>query len=122
METSQQKHAARRALIVILYIIAGLVLVIGLILSIYFFNAPNTIQTFTFLLGQSPVLKGIISQINRLLVTFGLLLLAFTLALSGVLVALGRTLTQNLRLAERVEELEQQIGLQPLGKNNPTLP
>ncbi len=122
METSQQKHAARRALIVILYIIAGLVLVIGLILSIYFFNAPNTIQTFTFLLGQSPVLKGIISQVNRLLVTFGLLLLAFTLALSGVLVALGRTLTQNLRLAERVEELEQQIGLQPLGKNNPTLP
>ena len=122
METSQQKHTARRVLIVILYIIAGLVLVIGLILSIYFFNAPNTIQTFTFLLGQSPVLAGIISQINRLLVTFGLLLLAFTLALSGVLVALGRTLTQNLRLAERVEELEQQIGLQPVGKNNPTLP
>jgi len=39
-----------------------------------------------------------------------------------VLVALGRALTQNLRLAERVEELEQQIGLQPVGKNNPTLP
>ena len=41
METSQQKHAARRVLIVILYIIAGLVLVIGLILIDLFFQCPQ---------------------------------------------------------------------------------
>ncbi len=93
---------------VILYILAGLVFILGLGVAIDLFNAPNAIRGATIAF-QTPVFKPLIDQITQAFLLAGGVLLVISLVFSGALVALGRLIAQNRRLAARVRELEARL-------------
>ncbi len=102
----QQRQKASTPIVSILfYILAALVFLIGLLVAMNLFNAPSAIRGATIIL-QNPVFQPILNQINQAFVLAGTVLLAISVVFSGALVGLGRLVTQNRRLALRVQELE----------------
>ncbi len=101
-------HTGKRILRAIFYILAAIVLVGGVLLAYSFFvSAPHAIRSAAIIF-QSPAFNPIFNQIDALLRTVGAILLMACLLLSGALYGLGRLIGQNIRLLERVEELEAQ--------------
>ncbi len=99
-------HTGKRVLRTIFYILAVIVLVVGLLLAYsFFYSAPHAIRSAAVIF-QSPAFNPIFNQVDALLRTVGTILLIACLLLSGALYGLGRLIGQNIRLLERVEELE----------------
>ncbi len=106
MNLAPSKHTGKRVLRTVFYILAVLVLLLGLFLWYSFsINTPQAIRSSTVIF-QNPAFNGIFNQIDNLLRTSGAILLLFNVLLSAALFSLGRLISQNIRLLERLEELE----------------
>ncbi len=106
MTTYPSPYAGKRILRTIFYILAAIVLLAGLLLAYNFYvSMPHAIRSATIIF-QNPAFNPIFNQIDGLLRTIGTVLLIICLLLSGALYGLGRLISQNIRLLERLEELE----------------
>jgi hypothetical protein len=104
--TAIQKHTGKRILRTTFYIFSAIVLLAGLFLFYAFaLNAPQAIRSTTTFL-QSPAFNVFFNQLDSLLRTIGAILLVINLLLSVALFGLGRMISQNIHLLERVEALE----------------
>jgi hypothetical protein len=105
VQTASSLASGKSAWSIVLYILAGFILLIGIYLAVSFFNVVNMIHTFLPPGISNPLidllLKPVLQQVGLLaLVIFGLL--------SAALAGLGRLVTSNAKLKRRVAELEAQ--------------
>jgi hypothetical protein len=93
-----------------LYILAGIVLVLGLIAGISLLSgAERTVMNMLlpFQLMGSPAVQNMITPLLRaLFINLGIAIIVLTLIFSGLLYAVGRLIGHILHLEERIVRLE----------------
>jgi hypothetical protein len=90
---------------IVLYVLAGLVLVLGVYMGLAFANAPAAIYGLTIAF-QIPALTPLWDALASGLVFVGAILFVISLALSTLLIASGLLLRRFLALSQRVQQLE----------------
>lgn len=101
-----------------MYILAGVMLIVGVWMALGFMGAPAALVTFRVLL-PNPAFSPVIDMVGRTLQSLGIALLMLSLFLSLLMVACGLLLRRSAVLSQRVARLEAALGQTALATAGP---
>jgi hypothetical protein len=105
MTTHDRSTTALTVTSIVLYALAGIVLVVGVYMGLAFANAPAAVRGLTIAF-QTPALTPLWDALASGLAFTGAIVLVISLAVSMLLIAGGLLLRRSVVLSRRVQRLE----------------